>query len=98
MIIDTGSNVSILKPGISGSDVMVTNMKPYAVTGQELDINGRQSVTFEFGSRDFRHTVLVCSLPTDAAGLLGTGFMEETGAHIYRRRGATASFSHSLTT
>jgi hypothetical protein len=79
MIIDTGSNVSILQPGISGSDVMVTNMKPYGVTEQELDIKGRQSVTFEFGSHEFRHTFLVCSLPTDAAGLLGTDFMEVQG-------------------
>jgi len=82
LIIDTGSNVSILQPGISGSDVMVTNMKPYGVTGKELDIKGRQSVTFEFGGHEFRHTFLVCSLPTDAAGLLGTDFMEGTGAVI----------------
>ena len=57
-------------------------MKPYGVTGKELDIKGRQSVTFEFGGHEFRHTFLVCSLPTDAAGLLGTDFMEGTGAVI----------------
>jgi hypothetical protein len=87
LIIDTGSNVSILQPGISGSDVMVTNMKPYGVTGQELDIKGRQAVTFEFGCREFRHTFLVCSLPTDAAGLLVTDFMEDTGPVINLERG-----------
>jgi len=29
LILDTGSNVSILQPGVSRSDVRVTNLKPY---------------------------------------------------------------------
>jgi hypothetical protein len=69
MIINTCSNVSILQPEMSGSD-KATNMKPYGVTVQELDIKGRQSVTFEFGSREVRHPFIVLSLPTDAAGRL----------------------------
>ena len=62
--------------------MIVTNIKPYGVTGQELDIKGRQSVTFKFGGREFRHKFLECPLPTDAVGLLGTDFMEGTGAVI----------------
>ena len=47
LILDTGSSVSILQPGISRRDVEVTNLKPYGVTGEVLDIKGRQSVSFE---------------------------------------------------
>ena len=32
--------------------------------------------------REFSHTFLVCSLPTDAAGLLGTEFLNEAGVSI----------------
>ena len=40
-ILDTGSNVSILLPGISNSDVKVTDARPHGVTGEVLDIKGR---------------------------------------------------------
>jgi len=81
LILDTGS-VSIIQPGISGHDVMVMGMKPYGVTGEVLDIKGQESVSFEINGRQFEHTFLVCSLPTEAAGLLGTNFMAKAGAVI----------------
>ena len=55
-------------------------MKPYGVTGEVLDIKGIQSVTFTLNGREFTHAFLVCGLPTDAAGLLGTDFLEKAGA------------------
>jgi len=33
LIVDTGSNVSILQPGVSKSDVRVTTVRPFGVTG-----------------------------------------------------------------
>ena len=69
---DTGSNVSIIQPGISSSDVRVTDARPYGVTGEVLDIKGRQTVSFRLNGREFKHTFLVCSLPTEAAGIVKT--------------------------
>jgi hypothetical protein len=80
--VDTGSSVSILQPRVSNSEVRVTSLKPYGVTGQAVDIKGRQSVTFELDGREHNHKFLVCALPTDAAGLLGTDFLEEAGATL----------------
>ena len=80
LVLGTGSNVSILQPGVSRSDVRVTNLKHYGVTGEAFDVKGRQSASFELDRSGFRHTFLVCELPTDTAGLLGTDFMQETGA------------------
>ena len=82
LILDTASNVSILQPGVSSSDVRVTSLKTYGVTGEALDIKGRQSDSFDLDGSEFRRAFLVCELPTNTAGLLGTYFMQETGAVI----------------
>jgi hypothetical protein len=76
----TGSKISILQPGISNCEFTVTTMKPHCLTAQALDIERQQSVTFEFESREFRQTFLVCTLPTNSKGLLGTDFIEGAGA------------------
>jgi hypothetical protein len=82
LILDTGSNVSILQPGVSKGDTSITTVKPYGVTGEALDIRGQQFVTFKLSGREFSHTFLVCSLPTEAAGLLGMDFLRGSGAAI----------------
>jgi len=82
LIVDTGSNVSILQPGMSRQDVIGTTTRPYFVTGEVLDIKGLQSVIFTLNEREFTHAFLVCTLPADAAGLLGTDFFEKAGAII----------------
>jgi len=83
LIIDTGSNVSILQPAVSSRGVRITRTKPHGVTGEALDVKGLQTVTFLLNRREYMHTFLVCSLPTETAGLLGTNFLEKLGAVIY---------------
>jgi hypothetical protein len=93
LIIDTGSNVSILQPNVSGSDVGFTTKKPHGVTGEALDIKGIQSVSFSLRGRKYTHAFLVCPLTTEAAGLLGTDFLENAGAKIDLECG-TLSLAH----
>ena len=38
LIVETGSNFSILQPGISRRDVIGTTTRPYVVTGEILDL------------------------------------------------------------
>jgi hypothetical protein len=65
LIIDTGSNVSILQPGVSRRDVRATAVRPYGVTGEALVIRGQQLVSFVLGGRKFRHTFwCALSLPS----------------------------------
>jgi len=59
LILDTGSNFWILQPGISSSDVKITDARPYGVTGVVLDIKGRQTATFRLNGGEFKHTFLV---------------------------------------
>jgi len=57
-------------------------MRPYGVTGETQDVKGRHAVSFVLGGREFNHQSLVCSLPTDADGLLGMDFLKESGAIV----------------
>ena len=52
------------------------------MTGETLEVKGQQRFSFVLGECRFDHMFLVCPLPTDAAGLLGTDFLERTGANI----------------
>ena len=71
-----------MHPDISRSNVQVTTVEPYGVTGDVLDIRGQQSVTFLLNGSKFTPSFLVCSLPTKAGGLLSTDFMDRLGAKI----------------
>ena len=61
MVIDTGSNISLVQPGVSKSEVRHTDVRPYGVTGETLDVKGRQAVSFVLGGREFNHEFLACS-------------------------------------
>jgi len=87
LILDTGSNISILQPGVSLTDMRCTSVKPYGVTGETLEIGGQQTVSFVFNEHEFKHTFYVCSLPTKAAGLIGMDFMVKAGAKIDFEKG-----------
>ena len=39
-------------------------------------------MAFTLNGREFAHAFVVCALPTDAAGLLGTDFLEKAGVVI----------------
>ena len=52
------------------------------MTGDVLDIKGQQSVSYMLNRYEFKHTFLVCSLPTDTVGLVGTNFMASLGVFI----------------
>ena len=61
---------------MSRRDVIGTTTRPHGVTGEVLDTNGLQSVSFSLNGREFTHAFLICTLPADAAGLLGTDFLK----------------------
>ena len=82
LIADTGSSVSILRPVVSRRDMRDTSLRLLGVTGETLEVKGRQLVSFTLGGQKFDHMFLVCPLPTEVAGLIGTDFLERTGAEI----------------
>jgi hypothetical protein len=46
LVIDTGSSLSILQPGVSRNCMEFAAKKPYGVTGENLDIQGQQRISF----------------------------------------------------
>ena len=112
LIIDTGSNISILQPGVPKSEVRIIDIRPYGLTRETLDVKGRQAVSFVLCGSEFNYRFLVCSLPTEEEVLLDIDFLKESGAivdlecnkmsladigKVHRANGTTLNKSTALT-
>jgi hypothetical protein len=64
-----------MQPGVTNSPLRPTNKEPISVTGDNLLVQGEQSVSFSINDYKFRHIFLVCKLPTTADGLVGMDFL-----------------------
>jgi len=82
LIVDTGSSIYLIQPGVCSSEVKPTSLAPFGVMGNELEIKGIQEVEFQLEDRKFRHGFCVCSLPTDADGIIGMDFLSERNADL----------------
>ena len=81
-IVYTGSSISLIQTRVYLSDVSPTNLSPFGVTGNQLEIQGTQQVKFQLNRREFRHQFCVCLLPTDADEILGVDFFSEKNAEL----------------
>jgi hypothetical protein len=74
-LLDTGSGISLIQPGVYPSEVKPTNVCPFGVTWKELVLKGAQEVIFYLGGKRLSHQFCVCALPTEADGTLGVDFL-----------------------
>ena len=81
-IVDSGSDMSLIKPGICHGQVRPSRTTSFGVTGDELGIKGEQDVQFCIANWKYRHTFRVCSLPTNADRIIGIDFLAETSASL----------------
>ena len=81
-IVDTASSISMIQPRVYLNDVSPTNISPFGVTGNQLEIRGMQEVKFQLKRREFCHQFCVCLLPTEADGILGMGFFAHKNAEL----------------
>ena len=72
----------MIQPRVYLSDVSPTNISPFGVTGNQLEIRGTQEVKFQLNRREFCHQFCVCLLPTEADGILGMDFFSEKNAEL----------------
>jgi hypothetical protein len=79
-IVDTGSSVSLIQPGVSSSEINTTSVLPIGVTGDALQIQGEQEVKLCINGTNIHHRFKVCSLPTEAHGILGTDYLAKVNA------------------
>jgi hypothetical protein len=81
-VLDTGSGISLIQPGVYSSEVKPTNLSPFGVTGKELEIKEVQDVLLHLGGKKFSHQFCVCSLPTEADGIIGMDFLAGKKADV----------------
>jgi hypothetical protein len=82
-VLDKGSGISLIQPGVYPNEIKPTNLSRFGVTGKELEIKGVQDVLFYLGRKLFSHQFSVCSLPTEADGILGVDFLAGKKADLY---------------
>ena len=81
-IVDSGSGVSLIKPGIPHGQVKPFWTTSFGVTGDELDTRGEQDVQFCLKNWNNRNTFCVCPLPTNADGIVGMYFLKEINTSL----------------
>ena len=82
LILDTGSSISLIQPGVSSNRIRATNVTSFGVTGDELSIKGKQDVELQITSRYYRRSFCVYTLPTDAGGIISIDFFSATNAKL----------------
>jgi hypothetical protein len=82
LIVDSGSIISILQPGVAQGVVNHTSHRPYGATGKTLPVQGEQKVSFHLNNIMYRHKFLICDLPSKASGLLGIDFLLAVKAEL----------------
>jgi len=81
-IVDTGSNVSLIKSGVSNKKIDVAIIVPYGVKGEELEVKGVPRIEFYCNNQKYLYQLYVCSLPTDADGIIGMDFLSMINAKL----------------
>jgi hypothetical protein len=54
-IIDTGSNVSLVQPGVSNNKIKAASVTPFGVTNDDSEITGVQEIEFRCKSYNYCH-------------------------------------------
>jgi len=80
IMIDPGSSVSLIQPGVSASKLNRAIVTPFGVTGDELQVKGDQRVTFTINGEEFVHVFCVCTITTEADAILGMDLLRKVEA------------------
>jgi hypothetical protein len=70
-LIDSGTSLSIVMPGVDQAEVNPTNTAPRGITGTKLKSLGSQRIGIKLGNRVYSHEYVVTPLDVEYSGLLG---------------------------
>jgi hypothetical protein len=82
LLIDTGSSVSLIQPGVCSSKLRHSNVTPYGVTRDELQLRGEQYVKFGVKGQTYSQRFCFCKLSTDTDAIVGTDFLRAVNAKL----------------
>jgi hypothetical protein len=57
-VLDTGSGICLIQPGVYSNEIKPTNLNPFEVTGKELEIHVVQEVLFHLDDKKFSNQFL----------------------------------------
>jgi hypothetical protein len=78
-LIDTGADISLLE---GNKSIRTTEYDPEKKSERELEIEGTQEVKFKPHNWRFGHQFCVCTLPTEANGILGMDFLPKRNVEV----------------
>jgi len=82
VLLDTGSSISLIQPGVCSTEMSRATVTPYGVTGEELRVQGEQVVIFTINGETYTHHFCVCNVATEANAILGTDFLLKMDARL----------------
>jgi hypothetical protein len=86
-IVDSGSDVSLIQPGVWGGKIKSSAATTIGVTGNRTRWVGEQEIRFVLNGCIYEHTFGILPLLTDANGILGMDFLIKTRASINLGKG-----------
>jgi hypothetical protein len=69
VLVDSGASLSILKEGISNTEIFPTEQAAKGVTGNLLEILGMQNVEFKLGKKKFCFEFVIAPLDVEYSGI-----------------------------
>ena len=82
VLLDTGSSILLIQPGLCSTKINRATVTPYGVTGDELRVKGEQRVIITINGETYTHDFCVCSVATEADAILGTDFLLKMDARL----------------
>jgi hypothetical protein len=70
VLVDSGASPSVMKPGISSSELQPTQTATRGITGNKVKASRTQYITFREGKRNFKHEFLITPLDVEFSGIL----------------------------
>ena len=69
-VVDSGASLSLLKPGVSQTEVRPTNAAAREISGTKLKSSGNQIIEIKLGNRIYKHEFLITPLDVEYSGVL----------------------------
>jgi hypothetical protein len=60
LLLDTGSSLCLIQPGVSASKIQAADTNPVGITGDALPLQGEQLIEFTLGNKTYRQKFGVC--------------------------------------
>jgi len=87
VLLDTGSSISLIQPGVCTSEITRASVTPFEVTGDELRVKGEQRVIIIINGETYNHEFCVCDLATEADVIVGRDFLKKMEATLDFEKG-----------